>query len=201
MSRINKQKHVLYESKEGDFDPPGENQQFAQILKSRGNNLHEVEPAVYATVPDGENDEDQTPEKTFLVSMPNKFRKNIWVKRGSFVIIEMIAEGQKVKGEIARILLPEHIKEFKKDGIWPDKFVPKSNSEPARPSDEENSDLDDPIERNTNRWYAQSDDDESSDESDESSSEDTPETSKENVEKQEPQPANPVDIKSIKINK
>lgn len=190
MSRINKQKHVLYESKDGDFDPPGENQQFAQILKSRGNNLHEVEPAVFAK-PD-EEDEDQNPEKTFLVSMPTKFRKNIWVKRGSFVIIEMIAEGQKVKGEIARILLPEHIKEFKKDGIWPEKFVPKSNVETARPSDEESSDLDDPIERNTNRWYAQSDD-ESSDESDDETSEE-----EENAtdDKEEAQSGIQVDIKS-----
>lgn len=164
----------MYESKDGDFDPPGVNQQFAQILKSRGNNLHEVEPAVYA-VPD-ENDENQTQEKTFLVSMPTKFRKNIWVKRGSFVIIEMIAEGQKVKGEIARILLPEHIKEFKKDGIWPEKFVPKTNAEPARPSDEEDSDLDDPIERNTNRWYAQSEEDSSEESSENEGQEEEPET-------------------------
>ena len=38
-----------------------------QVTGGRGNNLHEVV--------DAEN-------KTFLVSMPNKFRKNIWVKRG-----------------------------------------------------------------------------------------------------------------------
>lgn len=170
----------MYELKEGDFDPPGANQQFAQILKSRGNNLHEVEPAVFPE-PTQNDDDDQTTttDKTFLVSMPTKFRKNIWVKRGSFVIIEMIAEGQKVKGEIARILLPEHIKEFKKDGIWPAKFVPKSNAEQARPSKEpENNsgsdDQDEPIERNTNRWYAQSDE-ESSEEDSDGSSYDEPE--------------------------
>lgn len=198
MSRINKQKHVLYESKDCDFDPPRKNQQFAKILKSRGNNLHEVEPAVFAQ-PD-EHDEDQTPQTTFLVSMPNKFRKNIWVKRSSYVVIEMIAEGQKVKGEIVRILLPEHIKEFKKDGIWPEKFLIKSNAETARPSDDESSDLDDPIERNTNRWYAVSDEssDESSEDDDDESgeeenSEDEPEATK-IVE--EPKPAKQIEIKT-----
>ena len=38
-----------------------------QLIGGRGNNLHEVECA------DG---------KKFLVSMPTKFRKNLWVKRG-----------------------------------------------------------------------------------------------------------------------
>lgn len=40
----------------------------AQIVGSRGNNLHEV------LTSRGD---------TFLVSMPTKFRKNIWIKRGN----------------------------------------------------------------------------------------------------------------------
>ena len=38
-----------------------------QVISGRGNNLHEVVTA------QGE---------TFLVSMPTKFRKNVWIKRG-----------------------------------------------------------------------------------------------------------------------
>ena len=38
-----------------------------QVIGSRGNNLHEAVTAL---------------GKTFLVSMPTKFRKNIWIKRG-----------------------------------------------------------------------------------------------------------------------
>ncbi len=45
-----------------------------------------------------------------LVSMPNKFRKNVWVKRGDFVIIEPIDEGSKVRGEIANVLYKEQVK-------------------------------------------------------------------------------------------
>lgn len=39
----------------------------SQVIASRGNNLHE------AVTAQGES---------FLVSMPTKFRKNIWIKRG-----------------------------------------------------------------------------------------------------------------------
>lgn len=38
-----------------------------QVLRTPGNNLHEVETA------EGQR---------FLVSMPSKYRKNIWIKRG-----------------------------------------------------------------------------------------------------------------------
>lgn len=43
-----------------------------KIVGSRGNNLHEVSTS------SGD---------TFLVSMPTKFRKNIWIKRGNKIII------------------------------------------------------------------------------------------------------------------
>ena len=44
-------------------------------------------------------------EKTsYLVSMPTKFRKNVWIKRGDYCIVEPIEEGDKVKAEIVRIL-------------------------------------------------------------------------------------------------
>lgn len=166
MSRINRQKHVMNELMEGDFDPPAENQQFARILKSRGNNLHEVEPAVFVAEIKDNSDEEESSASTFLVSMPTKFRKNIWVKRGNFVVIEMIAEGQKVKGEIVRILLPEHVKEFKKDGIWPAKFTESNKKSSPPPSEEDNESSSgsdqEPIERNPNRWYAQSSDEEES---------------------------------------
>ena len=40
------------------------------MCAGKGNNLHEVET---------EDDE------KFLVSMPTKFRKNVWIKRGTFL--------------------------------------------------------------------------------------------------------------------
>ena len=74
-----------------------------QIVRSCGNNLHEVRK------PDGE---------AFLVSMPTKFRKNVWIKRGDFVLAEPIEEGDKVKAEISHILYKPQIKDIKEKGLW-----------------------------------------------------------------------------------
>jgi probable RNA-binding protein EIF1AD len=54
----------------------------------------------------------------FLVSMPTKFRKNVWIKRGDFVLTEPILEGDKVKAEISCILYANQIKYIKAQGKW-----------------------------------------------------------------------------------
>lgn len=107
MSRTTKRKHVLREAFLDDYSLPTENQQIVKILRTRGSNLHEVLSAN---------------NSVFLASMPPKFRKNIWVKRGDFVLVESIKEGFKVKAEMVRILTQVHIKYFKTDGVWPSAF-------------------------------------------------------------------------------
>lgn len=135
MSRVTKRKHVMKEMLADDFEHPTSNQQIAKVISSKGNNLHEVEPSIG--------------EEQFLVSMPTKFRNNVWIKRGDFVIIEPIEEGDKVKAEIVRILTPQHIKEFTKDGIWPDKFLSDKRKDAATTHSE--SDDEDGLVPNTNR--------------------------------------------------
>ncbi len=54
----------------------------------------------------------------YLVSMPTKFRKNVWIKRGDFVLIQPIEEGEKVKAEIVAILYAEQIKYIQNQGKW-----------------------------------------------------------------------------------
>ncbi|XP_031629654.1 probable RNA-binding protein EIF1AD [Contarinia nasturtii] len=188
MSKVTKRKHVMKEIQADDFDPPGPNQQIVRILGSRGNNLHEVESAepiagngnesTDATATTATNDGmPDTSREQFLVSMPTKYRKNVWVKRGDFVIVEPIDEGDKVKAEIVRILTPQHIKEFTKDGIWPEKFTTKNNNETKNYyADDDSSDNDDELFKNTNRAHQyidseeedESDDDEESEDGDES---------------------------------
>lgn len=46
----------------------------------------------------------------------------MWIKRGDYVLVEPIAEGDKVKAEICKILTPVHILEFDKAGAWPEAF-------------------------------------------------------------------------------
>ncbi|XP_034546455.1 probable RNA-binding protein EIF1AD [Notolabrus celidotus] len=107
MSQATKRKHVVKEVL-GDFVTPTETQQIVKIISSRGNNLHETVTAK------GE---------TFLVSMPTKFRKNIWIKRGDYVIVDPIEEGEKVKAEISFILYKDHIQYLQGEQLWPEGFM------------------------------------------------------------------------------
>lgn len=102
MSKATKRKHVQKEMLTSDWNGPTDNQSIVRIVASRGNNLHEVFSV--------ENNE------TFLVSMPAKFRRNVWVKRNDYVVIEQIAEGDKVRGEIVRVLTKEDMKLMKQKG-------------------------------------------------------------------------------------
>ncbi|KAK6477692.1 putative RNA-binding protein EIF1AD [Huso huso] len=106
MSQATKRKHVVKEVL-GDYVIPTERQQIVRVLGTPGNNLHEVETER------GER---------FLVTMPTKFRKNIWIKRGDFLIVDPIEEGEKVKAEIRFILHKDYIRYLKKEGAWPEQF-------------------------------------------------------------------------------
>ncbi|XP_078392902.1 putative RNA-binding protein EIF1AD [Cetorhinus maximus] len=166
MSQATKRKHVVKEVL-GDYEPPSEKQQIVRVVGSPGNNLHEVETA------QGER---------FLASMPTKFRKNIWIKRGDFLIVDPIKEGDKVKAEINSILYKEHIKQLRKEGLWPASFSdpvtestvsnPKTDSSNrgSEEESEEDSADDSDLFVNTNRRnyeYSESEDDEEEEEEEE----------------------------------
>lgn len=139
MSRVTKLKHVRREQDADDFSLPTENQQIVKIVASKGNNLHEVESSNEC-------------EERFLVSMPGKYRKSQWIKRGDFVLVEPIEEGDKVKGEIIRILTIEHQKEYKKHKVWPKKFANQRELEIVNDNKAEDlSDDEDDIPQNPNR--------------------------------------------------
>ncbi|XP_075982241.1 putative RNA-binding protein EIF1AD [Anticarsia gemmatalis] len=127
MSKVTKRKHVMNEALWDDYELPKENQSIVKVLKSKGNNLHEI------TTPTGEE---------YLVSMPTKFRKNIWVKRGDYILVEPIAEGDKVKAEIVKIMNKDSIKYYKENNLWPKEF---------EDSKKENTNDDDDLFVNTNR--------------------------------------------------
>nr|XP_015808271.2 probable RNA-binding protein EIF1AD [Nothobranchius furzeri] len=165
MSQATKRKHVVKEVLE-DFVTPTENQQIVKVIGTRGNNLHETITA------QGE---------TFLVSMPTKFRKNIWIKRGDYVIVDPIEEGEKVKAEISFILYKDHIQHLQKQQLWPEGFTEKSSQdktshkrqeEPEEKEEDEGSDSEDESDLfvNTNRCnyqYSESEEDDSEEEEEE----------------------------------
>ena len=123
MSASTKRKHVFLEAI-NNFTLPTQNQSIVRVIQQewfnnkknlfftfnlfkikgpRGNNLHDVE------TPSGEN---------YIVTMPVKFRKSVWTKRGDYVIIESIEEGNKVKAEIIHILNKEQIRYMKSQNVW-----------------------------------------------------------------------------------
>lgn len=143
MSAATKRKHVVKEMLE-DFSMPESHQTIVKVLGTSGSNLHEI------ITPDGERS---------LASLPTKFRRNIWIKRGDFVVVEPIAEGNKVTAEIVRILYPQHIKEIKRGNMWPQEFDPqpilkvdtKDSNHLSSAGEETDDDDDYDIPRNTNR--------------------------------------------------
>ncbi|KAK0081810.1 hypothetical protein PV325_011531 [Microctonus aethiopoides] len=130
MSKATKRKHVTKEIEE-DINVPTESQTIVQLIQSRGNNLHEVIDCF---------------DVRYLASMPVKFRRNVWVKQGNYVLVEPIAEGDKVKAEIVKILTKDHIKFYRAQNVWPNKFDKQCESQ-----DTTNYDEDDDIFVNTNR--------------------------------------------------
>ena len=156
MSKATKRKYVTQEVC-NDYVLPDETKKVAKVLGGRGNNLHEVI--------DGTG-------KTYLASMPTKFRKNVWIKRGDFVLVEAIEEGDKVKAEIVNILYKEQVKYVKEMNLWPECFEEQLKAQdegmipddmlPPSDSDSDNEDL---IANNPNRQQVVVE--ESSDEEDE----------------------------------
>ncbi|BES94991.1 Translation initiation factor 1A [Nesidiocoris tenuis] len=131
MSKITKRKHTIREATSTEHCVPAENQMVVKLLEGRGNNLHCVESA------DG---------ATFLVSMPTKFRKNIWIKRGDFLLIDILPDNGKVRGEIATIIDSKFVKFLKNSDCWPKAFDNEnvlSDSPNNRPTFEESSDSSD----------------------------------------------------------
>jgi len=157
MSSATKRKHVTRDVVQ-NFTLPEDDETIVQVVAGRGNNLHE-----------GRRDTGET----FLVSMPTKFRKNVWIKRGDFVVVKPIEEGDKVKAEILTILYKEQIKYIKAENQWPVGFEAtkveeeEEEDQKEKGSDEEDegegdSEDDSDIFQNTNRpIYSES---ESSDE-------------------------------------
>ncbi|CAH0386618.1 unnamed protein product [Bemisia tabaci] len=97
---------------------PTAEQKIVKILSGKGNYLHEAE----------------LPDKTkFLISMPSKFRRNVWIKNGDFVIVDPIKEGNKVKGEISKVLTKDYIKYLRTANCWPEEFDEVKNEVSNRP--------------------------------------------------------------------
>ncbi|PGH36960.1 hypothetical protein GX50_00195 [[Emmonsia] crescens] len=101
-------------------DSLSESQKIAKVIRATGNNIYSVE------LPSKE---------TILVELPAKFRSTIWIKRGTYVLVDMAAleeRENKLSGEIINIVRDE--KAWRKAPYWPKDF-----GKPSRGCDDEDS--------------------------------------------------------------
>ncbi|KAF2659163.1 nucleic acid-binding protein [Lophiostoma macrostomum CBS 122681] len=119
-------KRNLHATVEDTLTPPSslsEGQRIAQITKAAGNNLYNAELAG---------------GKAVLVELESKFRSTIWIKRGSYVVVDTSAladRDNKLDGEIVNVVRDE--KQWRKMSYWPKEFTKKSSY--TEDSDEEES--------------------------------------------------------------
>ncbi|KAI4172886.1 MAG: hypothetical protein LQ343_003294 [Gyalolechia ehrenbergii] len=96
----------------------------ARVRKAEGKNLYSVELPSIA--------------KLLLVELPSRFRSQIWIKRGGYVVVDTTAfadRDNKLDGEIVNVVRDE--REWRKQLYWPSEFVKKSSY--PDDSDEEES--------------------------------------------------------------
>ncbi|CRG83971.1 hypothetical protein PISL3812_01324 [Talaromyces islandicus] len=105
---------VLATAEETLFPPPTlpAEHQIARVIKAAGNNLYSVEfPS----------------KEVVLVELPARFRSTIWMRRGSYVVVDTKAlddRDNKLHGEIINVVGDE--KAWRKAAFWPKEFVKQS---------------------------------------------------------------------------
>eukprot|EP00013_Stygamoeba_regulata_P012031 CAMPEP_0177672440 /NCGR_PEP_ID=MMETSP0447-20121125/25341_1 /TAXON_ID=0 /ORGANISM="Stygamoeba regulata, Strain BSH-02190019" /LENGTH=185 /DNA_ID=CAMNT_0019180105 /DNA_START=82 /DNA_END=637 /DNA_ORIENTATION=- len=135
-----RRKNIMLEAM-STFPEPEEDESVCQLLGSRGGNLMEVSDLpVSATSSKRElakdEHEDTTKDEaadagvdekdaekdahTWLCIIPSRFRKQVWMKRGDYVIATR-ADG-KMHGEIRHVLQKPQIQHLRREGLWPAVF-------------------------------------------------------------------------------
>ncbi|ETN45117.1 uncharacterized protein HMPREF1541_09994 [Cyphellophora europaea CBS 101466] len=103
-------------------DSISSNQTLARLASAKGKNLYEVETPA---------------SKTLLVELDARFRSTIWLKRGSYVLVDigsLADRDNKIDGEIVNVVRDE--KAWRKAPYWPKEF---SKRPAATESDDDES--------------------------------------------------------------
>jgi len=119
MSQATKRRIVEREVMNEEPRLPLPNEQIVRIRASMGNYLFEVEAPK---------------QEVFLVSMPSRFRKSVWVKRGDFMLVQPIEEGDKVRAEMVRPIPPDYVRYLRKNKAWPAEFEKILDLEEGNPN-------------------------------------------------------------------
>ncbi|XP_004512897.1 uncharacterized protein [Cicer arietinum] len=144
LKRATEEKHVTLQ----------DGQSIMQVVSLRGSNLIEVM--------------DAHGEKS-LALFPAKFQKSMWIKQGSFIVVDesgkkkALESGSKVACLVSQVLFYEQVRALQKSPEWPEIFkhdlneriTSQQENEIVASDDDEDEDDDDdglpPLEANTNR--------------------------------------------------
>ncbi|XP_057459018.1 uncharacterized protein LOC130749661 [Lotus japonicus] len=140
LKRATEEKHVTLQ----------DGQSITQVVSLRGSNLIEVM--------------DACGEKS-LALFPAKFQKSMWIKRGSFVVVDdagkekALESGSKVACLVSQVLFYEQVRALQKSPEWPEIFKTEmvdglyetTTSQQVNETDESDDDGLPPLEANTNR--------------------------------------------------
>ena len=83
----------------------GDGQAIARVKKAEGKNLYSVELA--------------SGKESLLVELPSRFRSQIWIKNGGYVVVDTSAfedRDNKLNGEIVNVVRDE--KQWRKQAYW-----------------------------------------------------------------------------------
>ena len=97
-------------------------QHIARVKQASGNNLYQLD------LPNGES---------ALAELPARFRSTIWIKRGSYVLLDTTAlagRDNKLDGEIVNIVREERA--WRKMSYWPPEFAAKRSTYASNSDDE-----------------------------------------------------------------
>ncbi|KAJ5997491.1 hypothetical protein N7499_006113 [Penicillium canescens] len=106
-------------------DSLSDTQQIVRAIKATGNNIYLIE---------------HTDKSQVLVELPARFRSTIWIKRGSYVVVDTKGQEErdnKIRGEIVNVVRDE--KAWRKAPFWPKEFVKQPAVVAADSDDEEES--------------------------------------------------------------
>lgn len=118
--------------------PPqvGPSQTIACVNRAVGNNLYDIQvPSQYKAKNPFLTSESGL-ASSILVELPSRFRSQIWLRRGSFILVEMKTgeetRDNKIRGEIINVVGNEKLwrKELKGKG-WPEEFGEKGRANGA----------------------------------------------------------------------
>ncbi|GJQ09380.1 hypothetical protein GpartN1_g1171.t1 [Galdieria partita] len=81
-----------------------------RVVQALGNHLYQVETR-----------EPERKEEKYL--LPKRLRNYIYIRRGSFVVVEVYESPQgRVRGEVVETFLPEQVKTLRKLREWPEEW-------------------------------------------------------------------------------